>query len=293
MNVTRRNLLRGASLAPFAALELNAFEQDDDGGKPSPFPMPPDDLKLGIASYSFREFQRKTMLSMAKKLRVSYINLKDMHMPMVMKDSDRAKAVKSIQDAGFTILGGGTVDFKKDDDADFEAKFEYAKKSGMPLMVSAPSRTTLPKLEKFVKKYDIKIAVHNHGPEDKEFPTPQSVLEIVKNLDPRMGCCIDIGHTARTGTDPVAAVRDAGSRLLDMHVKDLAILQSPDTKIARESQVPVGQGKMPIAAIFRELKKMNYKGGVMLEYEIHDSDPLPGMFESFSFMRGVLAGLRT
>jgi len=271
------------------------MEQDEaSSSKKKALPPPaPDDLKLGIASYSFREFGRKTMLSMAKKLHVPYINLKDVHMAMVMKDTDREKAVKEIHAAGFTILGGGTVDFKKDDEADMRAKFEYAKKCGMPLMVSAPSRTTLPKLEKFVKEYDIKIAVHNHGPEDKEFPTPQSVLEIVKNLDPRMGLCIDVGHTCRTGTDPVAAIRAAGPRLLDMHVKDLAILQSEDEKTAKDSQVDVGDGKMPIVAIFRELKKMNYKGGVMLEYEINESDPLPGMHRSFGFMRGVLAGLKS
>ena len=43
---------------------------------------------------------------------------------------------------------------------------------------------------------------------------------------------------------------------------------------------------------FRELKKANYQGGVMLEYEIDDLDPLPGMIKSFAYMRGVLAGLR-
>ena len=277
-----------------AAFEADALEQDQAAEtKKKALPPPaPDDLKLGIASYSFREFGRKTMLQMAKKLHVPYINLKDHHMAMVMKDADREKAVKEVRAAGFTILGGGTVDFKKDDEADMRAKFEYAKKSGMPLIVSAPSRVTLPKLEKFAKEYDIKIAVHNHGPEDKEFPTPQSVLDVVKNLDPRMGLCIDIGHTARTGTDPVHAIRAAGSRLLDMHVKDLAILHSEDEKTAKDSQVDVGDGKMPIAAIFRELRKMNYQGGVMLEYEINESDPLPGMHRSFGFMRGILAGLK-
>lgn len=282
-------------MTPLAALEADAMEQEDDDSskpkKPLP-PPPPDDLKLGIASYSFREFARKTMLAMAKQVRTPYINLKDVHLPLTINDKDREKALKDIKAAGFTIMGGGTVDFKKDDEADIRAKFEYAKKAGMPLMVSAPSKTTLPKLEKFVKEYDIKVAVHNHGPEDKEFPTPQSVLDVVKNLDPRMGLCIDIGHTSRTNTNVVEAIRAAGPRLLDMHVKDLAILYSPVEKEAKDSQVDVGDGKMPIVAIFRELKRMNYQGGVMLEYEINDSNPLPGMIRSFGYMRGVLATLR-
>ena len=156
----------------------------------------------------------------------------------------------------------------------------------MPLIVCAPTHETLPLMEKYVKEYDIKIAVHNHGPEDKHFPTPQSVLEAVRNMDPRCGLCMDIGHIARTGVDVVESVRQAGSRLLDMHAKDLTDFTT------KESQVPVGDGKMPIVAIFKELRRMNYQGGVMLEYEVEGDNPMPGMQKSFSYMRGVLAGLR-
>jgi sugar phosphate isomerase/epimerase len=137
-----------------------------------------------------------------------------------------------------------------------------------------------------VKEYNIKIAVHNHGPEDKHFPTPQSVLAVVKNMDPRCGLCIDVGHTARTGVDVVESIREAGPRLLDMHVKDLKDFKS------RASQVDVGDGIMPFPAIFKQLQKMNYHAGVMLEYEIHDNEPMPGMQKSFAYMRGVLAGLK-
>jgi len=137
-----------------------------------------------------------------------------------------------------------------------------------------------------VKEYDIKIAVHNHGPEDKNFPTPQSVLKIVKDLDPRCGLCIDIGHTSRTGVHIVESIAEAGPRMLDMHVKDLA-----DPKV-KESQVDVGDGKLPFPQIFMQLIKMKYSGCVNLEYEINDANPMPGMQKSFSYMRGVLAGIQ-
>jgi sugar phosphate isomerase/epimerase len=127
--------------------------------------------------------------------------------------------------------------------------------------------------------------VHNHGTEDPLFPNPQAVLKIVKDMDPRMGCCVDIGHTVRTGVDIIETVREVGPRLLDMHTKDLA-----DT-LKRDSQVVVGDGKIPIPGLFKELIKMNYQGGVMLEYEIEEDNPFPGMQRSFSYMRGVLAGL--
>ena len=133
-----------------------------------------------------------------------------------------------------------------------------------------------------MKEYDIKIALHNHGPEDKQFPTPQSALEAVKNMDPRCGLCIDIGHTARTGKDVVESIAAAGPRLLDMHVKDLKDMS------ARDSQCDVGEGMMPFPAIFRQLLKMNYQGYVNLEYEINENAPLIGMQKSFSLHAGIV-----
>jgi sugar phosphate isomerase/epimerase len=254
-------------------------------GMPATSPVPAD-LKLGVASYSFREFGRHLAIEGTKKLNTPYINIKDFHLPLNSTPDEIAKARKEFEKAGLIILGGGNVSFSNDDEKDIRQKFEYAKLAGMPLIVCAPTHTTLPKMEKYVKEYNIKIAVHNHGPEDKNFPTPQSVLEVVKNLDPRCGLCMDVGHSARTGVDVVESIREAGPRLLDMHIKDLSDLK------AKGSQVPVGDGAMPVVAIFKELKKMNYQGGVMLEYEVEGDNPLPGMQKSFSYMRGVLAGLR-
>ncbi len=246
---------------------------------------PAGDLKLGVASYSLREFSRHLAIQDIKKLDTQYVNIKEVHLPLSSTPEEIQKARSEFDKAGLIILGGGNVSFQKNDEADIKSKFEYAKLAGMPLLVCAPTHETLPKMEKYVKEYNIKIAVHNHGPEDKHFPTPESVLDAVKNMDPRCGLCMDIGHSARTGADLVQAVRKAGPRLLDMHVKDLK-----DAK-DKGSQVPVGDGVLPIPGIFAELKKMNYQGGVMLEYEVDGDNPLPGMQKSFSYMRGVLAGL--
>jgi sugar phosphate isomerase/epimerase len=140
-------------------------------------------------------------------------------------------------------------------------------------------------VEKFAREYDIKIAIHNHGPEDKYFPSPLDALKAVKNMDPRMGICIDVGHTARTGTDVPSAIRAVGPRLYDIHMKDLANASS------KESQVAVGDGSLPVEKIFAALIAVKYPGYVDLEYEIHEDDPMPGMIKSFAYMRGVLAGM--
>lgn len=245
------------------------------------------DIKLGIASYSFRKFPREKAIEMAKELGTPYINIKDFHLKLDSSPEEIDAAKKEFADAGLKLVGCGNVSFSKDDDADIRAKFEYAKRAGFPLIVCAPTAVTLPKLEKYVKEYNIKIAVHNHGPEDKHFPTPQSVLKAVKNMDPRCGLCMDIGHTSRTGVDIVESIAEAGPRLLDMHSKDLG------DPMGKNSQVAVGDGKLPITRIFLQLIKIKYNGCVNLEYEIQENDPLPGMIKSFAYMRGVLAGIQS
>jgi sugar phosphate isomerase/epimerase len=136
-----------------------------------------------------------------------------------------------------------------------------------------------------VKEYDIRIAIHNHGPEDTLFPSPLDVLKSIRNMDPRIGCCIDVGHTVRAGTDLVQAIREVGPRLFNVHVKDLTSFTS------KESQVAVGEGIIPIREMFAALIATKYKGFVDLEYEVHGDDPMPGVIASFAYMRGVLAGM--
>lgn len=245
------------------------------------------DIKLGIASYSFRKFSREQAIQMTRQLGTPYLNIKDFHLSLKSTPAEIDAAKKEFAENGIILVGCGNVSFAKDDEADIRSKFEYAKRAGFPLIVCAPTHVTLPKLEKFVREFNIKVAVHNHGPEDKNFPTPQSVLAVVKNMDPRCGLCMDVGHTSRTGVDIVESMAEAGPRLLDMHVKDLA-----DPKV-RDSQVPVGDGKLPIRQIFEQLVKMRYHGSVNLEYEVQAENPMPGMEKSFAYMRKVLTELKS
>jgi sugar phosphate isomerase/epimerase len=244
------------------------------------------DIKLGVASYSLRKLSRPQAILAIKELKTPYVNIKEFHLPYKSPPEELVAGRKEFEAAGLQIVGGGTINLKEDSDDDIRRYFEYAKLCSMQLMVIAPTQQTMPRIERFVKQYNIKVAVHNHGPEDKYFPAPQDALKVVKNMDPRVGLCIDVGHTARTGVDLVKSIAEAGSRLLDMHIKDLRSLSDKD------SQCRVGEGAMPVAAIFGQLKKMTYPGMVNLEYEIEADNPLPGMVQSLAFMRGVLAGLR-
>jgi len=241
-------------------------------------------LKLGVASYSLRNFPRERAIEMTKDLGVRYINLKSVHLPYDATAEQIAAARREVEAAGLEIVGGGLITFETDTDDGVRKYFDYARAAGMPLIVGSCQPTVLPRIEKFVKEYDIKLAIHNHGPGDV-FPSPYDALKAVQGMDPRMGLCIDLGHSVRAGTDVVRAVADAGPRILDMHAKDLRDLS------AVESQCIVGEGKIPIAAIFKQLEAIRYAGYVNLEYEIEADNPMPGMKQSFAYMRGVLAGL--
>lgn len=244
-------------------------------------------IRLGVASYSMREFSRQYVIQAVRDLGTPYVNIKSFHQPYESSAEELAAGRRAFESAGLQIVGGGTITLQQDDDDDIRSYFEYARLSGMPLMVIAPTAQTMPRIERFVKEYGIEVAVHVHGPTDKYFPGPQDVLPVISDMDPRVGICVDVGHTARTGVDLVEVLDMCGDRVLDMHMKDLRDLDSVD------SQCIVGEGKIPVPAIFRQLEEMNYAGYVNLEYEIDADDPLPGMKQSFAYMRGVIAGMQS
>ncbi len=255
--------------------------------RPAPARRSASGVALGVASYSLRNFSPTYLIGALHELGVSTVNLKSFHQPYDRSPTRLAARRAEFEAAGIRIVGGGTITLQQDDDEDIRSYFEYARHSGMPLMVIAPTRRTLPRIERFVQEYGIAVAVHNHGPEDEHFPGPQDVLPVIRDMDPRVGLCVDIGHTVRTGIDVVEALAMAGDRVLDIHMKDLADLRD------RDSQCVVGRGAVPVGPLFAQLEAMDYAGHVNLEYEIDAADPLPGMERSFAYMRGVLAGLNT
>ncbi len=279
IDTSRRTFLgAAASVAGLAAL----------GTKPASAVIEPEPwgIKLGIATYSLRSFDRPTAIEMLKKLHVKYVSIKDLHLKIGAPAAETKAGRAEFDAAGLVVTSGGNVDMTKGTSVEtLRPQFEYAKAAGLPMMVCAPTKENIKFVEALVKEYDIRIAIHNHGPEDKHFPTPQSVLDVVRTLDKRCGLCMDIGHSARTGIDVVKTLAGAKDRLFDMHVKDLTDFTS------RDSQVDIGDGKLPFVAIFKELKKQGYTGCVNMEYEINAKDPMMGMQRSLSYMRGILAAL--
>jgi sugar phosphate isomerase/epimerase len=281
--ISRRSFVQSGALiaavcaAPGAVPSIAGATPAD--GKPSP-------VQLGLASYTFRNFTRAQSIGFMRQFNVNALNVKDTKDHLPSDPGEEAKALEDYAAAGIKLHAAGAIYFEKDEDADIRSKFEYCRRAGISVIVAGdPAIETLPRIEKFVKEYDIRIAIHNHGPEDKLWPSPLDVMKQVKNMDPRIGCCIDLGHAARAGVDVVQAIHEVGPRLFNIHMKDLTDYNS------KESQVAVGEGIMPVRKIFEALIQTRYKGFVDLEYEIHGDDPMPGVIESFAYMRGVLAGM--
>lgn len=282
-NFSRRGFVQsGALMAAACAVSsaIPSFAQTSAvSGERSP-------LQLGVASYTFRNFSRAQTIGFLKQLNVTTLNVKDIKDHLPADPAEEAKALADYAAAGIKLHAAGAIYFSKNEDADIRSKFEYCKRAGIPVIVAGdPTPETLPRVEKFVKEYDIRIAIHNHGPEDPVWPSPLNILKLVKDMDPRIGCCIDLGHTLRAGTDAVQAIEAVGPRLFNVHIKDLTNTQ------LKESQVAVGEGIMPVREIFAALIANKYKGFVDLEYEIHGDDPMPGVIGSLAYMRGVLAGM--
>jgi sugar phosphate isomerase/epimerase len=279
--LSRRTFVRSGALAAtaYTASGVVSLAADLKADSASP-------VQLGMCSYTFRNFSRAQMIGSMKQLNLQALNVKDTKDHLPMDPAEEAKALEDYHAAGIQLHAAGAIYFDKDDDTDIRNKFEYCKRAGISVIVAGdPTPALLPKIETFVKQYDIKLAIHNHGPEDKLWHSPLDILKAVNSMDPRIGCCIDVGHTARAGVDVVQAIKQVGPRLFNMHMKDLTDFQS------KESQVAVGDGKMPVKQIFEALIAMNYKGFVDLEYEVHGDDPMPGATASIFYMRGVLAGM--
>jgi sugar phosphate isomerase/epimerase len=143
----------------------------------------------------------------------------------------------------------------------------------------------MPILDRMVKEFNIKLAIHNHGPEDKRFPSPYDVWKAVQAYDARIGLCIDVGHTARAKVDPAESILKCRARLYDMHFKDI------NSTEPNGQTVEAGRGVLDLKSVLKATLKIGYSHLVSFEYEKDADDPLPGLAETVGYTRGLLADL--
>jgi len=239
-------------------------------------------FKLGLASYTLRKFDMDKTLAMTKRVGLKYICIKNYHLPLDSTPKRISEVVTKVKDAGLELYGGGVI--KVQNEQQVNNAFDYAKAVGMKVIISDPMNDLMPLVNKKVQQYDIKVAIHNHGP-GGVYPTSASAFEKIKGLDSRIGLCIDAGHTKRAGVDPSVPAEKFADRLLDVHIKDVSRAS------AMGSTVEIGRGVIDIPKFLRTLVKINYDGIVAFEYEKDADDPLAGLAESVGYVRGVLAAI--
>ncbi len=238
-------------------------------------------FELGVASYTFREFDLDSTLAMAGRVGLFRIAVKSVHLPLESSETEIRAAAAKIRATGHVPYGCGVVYMATE--AEVDQAFAYARAGGMEVIIGVPGHELLGRAERKVRETGIKLAIHNHGLGDLLYPTPSSILGRVKNLDPRVGVCLDIGHCQRSGIDPSEAAGACGPRLLDVHLKDV----TAPTKDG--GPVEAGRGVIDLPRFLRTLAAMDYRGTASFEYEKDGKDPLPGLAESVGYVRGVLA----
>jgi inosose dehydratase len=292
-NVTRREAIKRAALAGMVVPLLGALPRlgAEDGAPAQPAPTKPGPLTLGLAGYSLRKYSTDDAIGVLKTLQITSVAVFKVHVPIQISTPEVCRDMaKKFRDAGISIASTGVVYLAKDEGL-MRRAFDCGRAAGLSTMAASyakpPDKETLQMTERFVREYDMRLAFHNHGPEDAIFPSPYDVWNAVLPYDERLGLCIDIGHSARAGVDPTEAILKCRSRLYDVHVKDT--LAGAGAK--KDIPVGLGFGRLDLRSVVAALLKINFKYQVGLEYEVDSPDPLPGIAQSFGYLRGMAAAL--
>lgn len=299
---TRREALKTAALGAlalplFGSVALAAEKKKGDKSAPAPAAALPsyttfpegreNGLRLGVTSYSTRTLTLDESIATMKIVRISNLALFKAHCNWEGGTVDECRAVgEKLKAAGLRLTGSGVINLPNDEGKCRQA-FENVKAAGMATMVCKPAKDAFALVEKLAKEFDQKLAIHNHGPEDKEYPSPAVAYEAIKSLDARIGLCIDVGHTARFGEDPITSIKKYAARVYDVHMKDSVAV------VGAQKDVPieVGAGRLDIRGILRALLEVKYNGVVTFEYEKVAGNPVTGLAESLGYVRGVLAAM--
>ena len=241
---------------------------------------------LGMAGFTFKEYKTDEMLTALERLDIHYLCVKNFHLPFEATDAEIREFKRKCADHSVTPYGIGPVNLTDAEDA--KAKFDFAKRLGVNVIVGVPcvkglkwaeqeqNRDLCEKISTLCDEYDIRFAIHNHGPDaPKCYPTGDASCEFVKDLSPRMGMCLDIGHNYRSGKDPAACIRKYADRLFDFHLKDI---QPHTTDIKADAKI-LGRGVLDLPGILKALVDVGYAGSCSIEYETNFKDNLADLAE--------------
>jgi len=253
------------------------------GRHPSSSMVLPGGVEIGIASYGLRNLSLDEVIDMMKELQLTKISIKSMHLPYDLSPADIERNMMKIRGAGLDPYAAGVIYMTSTEEV--AMAFDYAKIAGFGMIVGVPDYNILDLAEQKVKAYDIKLAIHNHGPDGLPYPSAMEAYERIKNRDMRLGICMDVAHIARSGLDPVEEIYLVRDRLYDVHLRD----NTANTKEGKACRP--GQGNLDLPAIIKALRDVDYQGVYTIEYGIEEDKPLTGTALTVGYIQGILSAL--
>ncbi len=259
--ITRRDFLR--TTASISAVSLGAFKLSRSVFAEAPY----GDFRMGLQSYSLRNFPFYEALDKIGALGLKHVELFSGHLDhnTVSKD-ELAEAKKRMADQGITPDAYGVVPFSEDEAAARKI-FNFAQVVGLRSISADPNEKSFDLLDTLVEEYKIPIAIHNHGPHH-HWGRPEVILDAIKDHHELIGLCADTGHFLRADVDPVEAIRMLKGRVYGVHVKDF---------VSEDEEVIAGNGKLDMGGLFKELAAQDFDGACSVEFELNPDDPMDGI----------------
>ena len=261
----------GATLFDIPAI-LGADDQKDPfGGWP-----------IGIQSYSLRGFELPEAVRHMHGLGIHYAEFYRKHIALDSSKADLARINKMLKEADVAMSAHGVNAFSKDHEANRNV-FKFAKRAGIKNITANPQPDSFESLNTLVAEFDIRICIHNHGP-GALYDSIDSVVDAVKDHDPRIGACVDTGHFIRSKEDPIEAVRRLGKRVFALHIKD------EEKQQKKSRNVIIGDGFLDVVALFRTLKEIKFPadGSISLEYEANPDNPIDDIQQCLAVARDAI-----
>ncbi len=242
-------------------------------------------LKLGIQIYSLRGFDVDTALQHAKELGFEQVEFFSGMLPIESSPEQIKRIRDKVTALGMSISAHGVNRFSKDETANRKL-FEFAKAVGIPCITADPDPDSFASLDELVKEFDIRVAIHNHGPTHR-YNKVVDVLRAIEKHDVRIGACADLGHFIRSGERPTEVVRALKGRLYGVHLKDFAEMTN------KTKGVILGKGHLDVQGVFAALHATGFpaNGAMSLEYEENPKDPIAEIRECVAVAKAALAQL--
>lgn len=240
-------------------------------------------FNIGIQSYSLRHFPVDDALMICHDLG---INAVEFYSGMLSPDST-AEQITSIKERmeglGLMISAHGVNRLTKDHEKN-KKLFQFAKAAGFKNITADPDPDSFESLDSLCKEFDVRVAIHNHGPKHR-YNKVVDTLRAIEKHDERIGACADLGHYIRSGEKPEDVIRALKGRLYGVHLKDFAEMQD------KTHGVILGKGHMNVEQTFAAMLDVKFPedGALSLEYEEKKEMPVDDIKQCLDVARAAAA----